>query len=180
MAGCWQVWLHCRECIPDQIMPFMVPGAVPRRWLGRASPYSPWGHGSCKKQYGPMSESGGHHACSGIGTRQEPLKIGVYTEGMETTKQQLHEWVWGRNVSLCMPGQTYVVLSPHCSQLCSGPQHFAVYVRAPQQELIALSVLSASRIAVCVLVMLIWLACFWVGWGATGKRQEQVKKKKNR
>lgn len=46
------------------------------------------------------------------------------------------------------------------SQQYSAPQHFAAYVKAWQQELIVLSVLSATRIACLCSVMVIWFAYF--------------------
>lgn len=72
-------------------------------------------------------------------------------------------WVKGRNCSLHMPDQTFIVLFPGCSQFRAAIQCSAAYVRLWQQELIALSVVSASCIAVCVLW---WLSGLHVSkWG---------------
>lgn len=115
--------------------------------------------------------------CSGQYRDKESIPANWCLRRREGEDEAASHWLWGRNGSLCTPGQTHVVLSPCSRQLCSAPQHFAAYVRAWQQELIVLSVLSAGGIAVCV-SWVIWLACFWVGWGVMGKGEEQVMKRK--
>lgn len=94
-----------------------------------------------------------------LGQRENPSNwCLLWREGDDKT-----EWLWGRNGSPCTPSETCADLFPCCSQLCSASEHFVAYVRAWQQELIALSVLSARRIAVCVLW---WLSGLHVSeWG---------------